>query len=619
VSGALMMWRNFIFFFLLSYTIKAEVPVLERVVDLSFTNEPVANALDKIRQQTGAAFGYQSYILNNVAPVSGEFKHKSIREVLSAILPKNLVFKSKGNHVIIKERSKEKAGITEMSGYVYEANSDKKLANVTIYDKNTLQSVTTDEYGFYSIQMPSKNQCLTVNKQNYDDTCIALRPSTETSLTNIALEPAKDSAAWKKRMRDFSTKTNDLFKKFKGYVNTLNVKDTINQNFQFSVIPYVGTNGKMSGSVYNKYSINLIGGYSRGNRRIELGGMFNINKENMTGLQAAGMFNLVGDSVKGAQFAGFFNLTGRSVQGLQGAGFMNLNMGTLKGAQGAGFMNINKGNVYGATGAGFMNLNRKRVIGLQVAGFMNFCGDTLMGLTGAGYMNFTKFSKCAVEIAGFMNTTKRSVDNVQLAGFMNQSLEGTTKFQLAGFMNQARVVTGTQIGFINICDSIKGIPLGFISIVKSGLHQIEIFSDEVFYTNLAFRTGVNGFHNILFAGIQPSGKNLWHFGYGVESSLKFTEKVRMDIALSGQHVSKDQFYSATSELVKGYLGANIALSKKIHLAFGPTLNFYVTDALLPQYATTYNSVAPYSQYSNLTRNGFDIKGWIGGRVAIRFF
>jgi hypothetical protein len=291
----------------------------------------------------------------------------------------------------------------------------------------------------------------------------------------------------------------------------------------------------------------------------------------------------------------------------------------LKGAQGAGFMNLNKGDVYGAVGSGFMNVNCKQVTGLQVAGFMNICGDTLKGLTGAGFMNYTSYSKRAVEISGFMNQAKRSNNNIQLAGFMNQSFDGTTKFQGAGFLNQARTVTGTQIGFINICDSIKGVPLGFISIVKSGLHQVEIFGDETFYTNLAFRTGVNAFHNILFAGIQPSGNQLWYFGYGIETSPRLTEKVRVDISLSAQHVSKNQFYSATSELLKGYLGANIKLAKKIHLAFGPTLNFYITDALSPEYSTTYSSVAPYSQYSNLTRNDFDIKGWIGGRVALRFF
>ena len=141
--------RQFIITLLLilfSVGAKAEVPVLEREVNLSFTNEPIGTVLDRIKQQTGVIFGYQPYILNGILPVTGEFKRKTVREVLSVIIPKTLIFKPKGNYIILKERPNDKSSKTEMSGYVYEANSGKKLANVTIYDKNTLQSVTTDEY-----------------------------------------------------------------------------------------------------------------------------------------------------------------------------------------------------------------------------------------------------------------------------------------------------------------------------------------------------------------------------------------------------------------------------------------------------------------------------------------
>jgi hypothetical protein len=607
---------------LFCFIAKSEVPVLERQVDLSFSNEPIASALEKIKVQTGAIFGYQSYVLNGVVPVTAEFRKKSIREVLNVILPQKLFYKAKGNYIILKERPVERSSSKkELSGYVYEANSDKKLANVTIYDKNTLQSVTTDEYGFYSITLPNNYQCLTVNKLNYEDTCIALIPTNETGLANITITPARTErdSLWRKKMQDFSDRTNDLFKKFKGYANTLNVKDTIDQNFQFSFIPFVGTNGRMSGSIYNKYSINLIGGYSRGNRLLELGGCFNINKENMTGAQFAGMFNIVGDSVKGLQLAGFFNVNGRSVQGVQGAGFANLNFGDLRGAQGAGFMNVNKGKVYGITGAGFMNLNRRAVRGMQVAGFMNTCLDTLRGATVAGFMNLTKSSKGAIEGAGFMNQAKHGKNNIQIAGFMNQTFSGTTRLQISGYLNQAKVVTGTQIGFLNICDSIKGVPIGFISIVKSGVHQIELSGDEVFYANFAVRTGVNKFYNVLSAGIQPGSNNLWHFGYGIGTSFKISGKWRSDVVLNYQHVSSGAFYHATSELNKLYIGLEYKIAKKVSLAFGPTLNLYITDALLPEYIGTYDKIAPYSQYNHITTNDFALKGWVGGKIALRFF
>lgn len=599
---------------------RSQVPVLEREIDLVLVNESVVNALQKIERQSGCVFSYQSNIINGIKPITVEFKKKTIREILSSILPKKLVCKPRGNYIIIKERPEEKKSTkTEVSGYVYDASTDKKLANVTIYDKNTLQSVTTDEYGYYSITLPTNNQCLTINKEYYEDTCIALMQSPESSLTNISIAPAKDTLFWKRKLQDLNSKTIQLFKQFKGYVNTLNVKDTLTRNFQFSFLPFVGSNGKMSGSVYNRYSINLLGGYSRGNRLLEVGGLFNINKENMIGGQFAGFFNIVGDSVKGGQFAGFVNVSGKSMQGFQGSGFMNMNFGTTNGVQGAGFMNMNKKEVNGITGAGFMNLNAKRVKGLQMAGFMNLCGDTLHGITGAGFMNVTKASKRSVEGAGFMNITDFGKDNHQIAGFMNMTNKGTTRVQVSGFLNSAHVVTGTQIGFINYCDSAKGIPIGFLSFVKSGLHQLELSADEVFYTNASFRTGVNAFYNVISYGIQPTGKNFWNLGYGIGTSFKLAPKSRMDITFSSHHVSSGGFYFATSELNKLYIGMEYKLAKKMSLAFGPTFNLYITDALVPQYADTYHSLAPYTQYEHTTHNDFNLKGWVGGKLALRFF
>ncbi len=129
---------------------KSDVPVLEKEIDLVLVNESVLNTLQKIERQSGCIFSYQSNIINGIKPLTAEFRKKTIREILSTILPKKLLFKSKGNYIILKERPEEKKNTkTELSGYVYDASTDKKLANVTIYDKKTLQSVTTDKYGFY--------------------------------------------------------------------------------------------------------------------------------------------------------------------------------------------------------------------------------------------------------------------------------------------------------------------------------------------------------------------------------------------------------------------------------------------------------------------------------------
>ncbi|MES2680945.1 MAG: STN and carboxypeptidase regulatory-like domain-containing protein, partial [Bacteroidota bacterium] len=407
------------------------VPALEREITLTFNNEKLNSALNKIQEQTGLIFSYPSNILNNAPPVSLQLKQKTVREALALMLPKTIAFKAKSNYIILKEKPQEKTQKkTELSGYVYDKATEKKLANVTLYDKVTLQTVTTDEYGYYSITLPKEEQCLTVNKENYRDTCVSLTYLREGPLTNITIDPvdneqrARDSINWRQKLRDFSQSTNDLFKRFKGYVNTINVKDTLTRNFQVSLIPFVGTNGLMSGNVYNKFSVNVFGGYSRGTRALELGGFFNIDREKVQGAQLAGFFNIVGDSMKGAQMAGFFNITGRNMNGVQLAGFLNMNIGSVKGFQGAGLLNINAKSVKGVSAAGMLNLNRFSAKGVQVAGMMNITGDTLDGVAIAGYLNLSWHSKKSLEIAALMNSARYGDHNKQISSLFNNTARG---------------------------------------------------------------------------------------------------------------------------------------------------------------------------------------------------
>ncbi len=582
-----------LFSFLLSSAFCFSVtPPLEREVSLALTNERVSVALNKMAEQTGLIFSYSSNIINDLPPVSINIKHKTVREALALLLPNSISYKAKNNYIILKERVIEKnPKKTELNGYVYDKATDKKLANVTIYDKTTLQSVTTDDYGYYSMSIPIKNQSIIINKENYKDTSIILGELQTNSMTFINLSPVdstkKDSVLWKQKLRELENFTVKVANKFSAYINTMNVKDTLHRNIQVSLLPFIGTNHKLSGSVTNKYSFNIFGGYARGTDALEIGGFFNVDKENVKGAQMAGFFNLVGDTVKGTQLAGFFNVTGSSMKGFQASGFTNINLGELNGVSATGFVNANFGKVKGAQLAGYVNY-AKQVEGLQAAGFVN----------------------CAL----------RDVKGIQVAGFINHAkeLEGT---QIAGFINHAKYVKkGLQVAVVNISDSCKGLPIGFFSFVKTGVHQLEISGDEIFKANLGFRTGVSKFYNIFNAGIDPSSSEpLWSFGYGLGTSFTIKNKLRSDITLMSNHVSKGEFKDAESELYRLYWGVEYKFTKKFSVAAGPVLNLYVSDTYSADYLSKYSNIAPYTLYDHTTDNGFNLKGWVGGKVSIRFF
>lgn len=601
---------------------RAAVPALEREVNLILNKEPAGSALQKIQEQTGLIFSYSSGVLSQLEPVTLTLRRKTVREALALILPRSVTYKTRNNYIILKERPVERAAKkTEVSGYVIDRTTEKKIANVTVYDKNTMQSATTNEYGFYSITVPADNKSLTVNRANYEDTVIVTEGLKDAPITTIALSPLtdsvriRDSVNWRSRMREFSNYTSRLFKNVGGYIATINIRDTLTHPFQISFLPYFGTNHHLSGTVVNRVSLNIIGGYARGVSGFEAGGVFNVDKESVKGVQLAGVFNLVGDSMKGTQAAGFFNVNGGATQGVQAAGFFNTNLGNVEGVNMAGFMNMNRRKTNGAMLAGFMNIAADSMSGLQGAGFMNVA-ERSKGLQGAGFMNIAKSIRGA-QAAGYINVAD-SCTGLQAAGFMNlaRDMKGT---QVAGFFNRAKRLDGVQVGFINVADSCRGVPIGFFSFVRSGVHQLEMHSDEVFYSNLGFRTGVPAFYTVFSAGLRPNGNDpLWSFGYAVGTSFRIAQRLRSDITLGTQHVSLGAFTDANSDLYKLYWGLEYKVARKFTIAAGPTFNVYHSDNDLPGYSA--NTVAPYTLFDQaLSNNSSTLKGWVGGRVALRFF
>lgn len=633
------MYRFFISFSLCCVLFKsvAGVPALEREVNMVLTNEPAGNVLRKIQDQTGLIFSYSSSVLNRISPVSISLKQKTVREALALILPKDVMYKTKNNYIILKEKTVEKeTKKKELSGYIYDKNTEKKLANVTVYDKTSLQSVNSDDYGFYKITVPKEKESISVNKTNYKDTVIALTDVQDNAITNIALNPIndtikkQDSLGWKAKLHDFSDYTLRMFRNFKGYITTLNITDTLTKPFQLSLFPFVGTNHKLSANVVNRVSVNIFGGYARGVEGVEAGGFFNVDKANMKGVQMAGFFNMVGDSVRGTQLAGFFNVTGKNMQGFQGAGFFNANLGEVDGLGAAGFMNVNRHKTSGLQFAGFVNVVSDSLTGLQGAGFMNTAGHT-KGMQVSGFFNHAR-SIHGAQFTGFLNHSSESAKGIQASGFMNlaDSTEGAqvTGFlnhsryikgvQVTGFLNHAKMVDGYQVGIINISDSCKGLPIGLFNFVKHGLHQLELSADELFYTNLSFRTGVPAFYSVFSAGIgSASGaETKWTFGYALGTSFKIRNKLRSDITLGTQHINITNFTEGNSDLYKLYWGVEYKFNSKISVAAGPTFNLFLSDTTLPGYKS---DIAPYSFFDNTYANGLNLKGWVGGKIAIRFF
>lgn len=382
--------------------------------------------------------------------------------------------------------------------------------------------------------------------------------------------------------------------------------DTIYQAGQVSFVPFFGTNGTNAAKTVNRFSLNILAGYSMGTKGFEVGGFANINKADMTGFQAAGFTNIVGRNVNGFQSAGFVNVVGGTVRGFQAAGFANVNAKRTEGFQAAGFVNVNGDTTIGGT----------------FAGFANVCKAHTAGLMAAGYVNVAKYKSNGAQIAGFVNYADTLARAAQIAGFINIQNKGVAHTQIAGFINYAKTLNGVQLGFINYADTVTGgTPIGFLSIVRTGVHQIELSFDELLFLNASFRTGTRQFHNIFTAGIGVTGGDnlMWTFGYGAGTTARLSKRLNLDVDLTVNHINKGYFNQSNSQLAKLYLGLEVAATKNFKVALGPTFNVYVADTNNANYGELYSDIAPYSLFSHNYSNGYNIKGWVGGKVALRFF
>lgn len=584
------------------YSVGQQNPILERSVSISASNEKIPSVLNRIGQTAGFSFSYNSAIIDSNQEISLEATNQTVRSILNEIFSASMNYKEKGHYLILTRATpapvKNNIIVVVINGYVQDESTGEKISNASVYDKQTLTSAVTDDFGYFKLKLEKKTDSISisVSKKNYRDTLVSITAPSNQYLT-ISINPIKqDSVVITAQTKPADTisvaKKEMLSLPYESEPNVQNISDTLHEFVQVSFLPFLGTNGRLSGNVVNDYSINFLGGYSLGTREIELGFFFNLDRGDVSWLQIAGFGNAVGGKVYGIQAAGFVNVNGDETEAVQLAGFANTNLGNTRGVQVAGLANTNLGKMNGVQVAGFSNVTSMPSQGVQVAGFGN------------------------VQIGDYVGS--------QFAGATNIATEKITGSQISVLFNHGKEVRGTQIGLINYADTLGGVPIGLISIVKKGYHKIELSADEVFYTNLAFRTGVKKFYSQLMVGfkptqsIEPTDTSVWTFGYGLGTSPRLNRWLSLDIDLLSQHVNKGSFTDELSSLNKLYVGLDFQLAKKFSLATGITLNGYLTRPSYTDYPQLFTDFKPNVFYDENVGSDLNLKMWLGAKVALRF-
>ncbi len=627
---------------------------LDQRISISVQEKSLAEALDLIAGEGGFLFSYNADLIDGKSVVSVDAENRSVDRVLKQLLGPSIKPMVVGHHVVLlnknfdkEEGSSESEGYL-VTGYLWNKENGMKIAHATIFDIKNNACYSTNEDGSYEIPFskdgtqPILNYC----KAGYLDTMVVVYSNTDQSL-NISLEPhafptleTKGPSALDLKPMNENRLVNAMVpRELQTTAENLSIYDP--GSVQVSLLPFVGTNRLIKGSLVHRLSINILAGYSSGINGVEVGGLLNIIRYDVSGVQVAGIGNMVGGDVTGTQVAGVFNANSGKMDGVQIAGLSNTIRHQLKGVQVAGFSNFSREQVDGIQVSGFSNVSLKDVNMLQVGGFVNYgqnikgtqvsgclniasekvhatqiagvlnIANKVNGLQLSGVLNCARDSMASVQISGLLNTAKNQ-SGFQLAGFANVVSDQSNGMQMSGFMNYAKKVEGLQLSTFNFADTVqKGVPVGFFSYVKKGYHPVEIGTNELFPVSLSFKTGVNSLYNIFSVAYHPE---MISGGYGYGSLLALGKRTSISFDLTGNLIltTVDQF-EINGVLSRFSPAFNFRPFRKIVLSFGPSLNFY--QAIRQQGDLEGISDKPFHEHS--TNNGMQ-QWWLGWNVGIRF-
>lgn len=580
-------------------SVAQSVPPLERVLTIDFSHERIETVLSRIAKDVKITFSYNAAILDSRKEVTESFKEKTVREILEQLFKGTVTYKDRGSYIILMKATTPPLKTSSTSevdiplfihGYIMNGSTGDKLSEVSIYDTKSLTAAISNQYGYFKLELekPGNKNQIAISKRNFIDTVLTVTRNNAGFIT-ILLHPEQTPPTDLIVSSDTSLISIDTTHRVpypepveteeplnEGQINVRNIQDTLYRNFQASLLPFVGTNKNLSGNVVNGFSFNLLGGYSFGTKNMEVGGLFNMDRGNVSAFQLAGIFNMNGGSMTGFQAAGLYNVNRKGLSGAQFAGLANVNGDSVQGAHFAGLANVNTGPMSGAQFAGLAN----------------------------------------VQLGNFKGS--------QFAGLVNISTRKVSGTQVAGLMNYGKNIKGLQIGFLNIADTLHGVPIGFFSYVSKGYHKLEFFADEIFYTNIAFRTGTNKFYNILTFGLKPETDKddndvEWTFGYGIGTAPRVLNWLYLNFDISTSQLSKGEFTDAINLLNKAYLGLEVQPAKKFSVALGITLNGYLTRTTYENYYDIFTDYKPRIILDHNYNNDLNLKMWWGFKAGVRFF
>lgn len=187
--------------------------LLDKSVNLNVKNQPLSHALKQLAKSNDLQLAYSEQFFNKKTKVTVQVKKKPARLVLDELLADTGVgYKEAGGQIVLYQLPIETVKWMTLSGFVEDAETGERLIAAAVYCPEIGQGTVTNEYGFYSLTLPSTARNLRFDYIGYSDETVsfigknsqridqALRPSlilsevvvtpTDTAIGNLLPSPA---------------------------------------------------------------------------------------------------------------------------------------------------------------------------------------------------------------------------------------------------------------------------------------------------------------------------------------------------------------------------------------------------------------------------------------------
>ncbi|RYE00268.1 MAG: hypothetical protein EOP54_00860 [Sphingobacteriales bacterium] len=585
--------------------------LLQKRISVAAHNTPLKEVLNQLETRGGFYFSYNSDLLDEHKKVSVQLNQQTVETILNQVLGPGYRYQVSENHIIIKLASGQ--GIV-FAGRLIEAETGMPIEYASVYEKSLMAGTVTDEQGNFKLHirqtLPSYE--LVISKVSYTDTVLRLQKDLAAEKPIIL----KRSFSELGEVSVIGVQQHWLAKRL---INTKERLGSINldgyfakQPYQFSFLPGLGSKNRLKSQTINKFSFNLIGGYTAGVRGFELGTAFNIVQQDMQYVQIGGLFNIVGGNANGVQFAGIYNYVAKEVDGVQFAGVYN-NAANVDGVQATGAVSWIRKELHGVQASGVLNKAYSGK-GAQLAGFANQVDSTFEGFQAAGAINYNEQLN-GVQCAGLLNYTQEQTDGVQIAGGINITRKVLNGTQIGGLFNYAKTVNGTQLGLINIADTSSGLSLGLINIILKGKHSIDLTATEWQPYSIAFKSGNNRFYNIFQVGGNLSAEQkMMSVGYGIGNAIRLGSKTAL-VHEATLHTIYAGNWNDQNLMGRYQLMFQYQLHPKLRVYGGPAFS-----VLYHEQQRTYEGFGIPFKSRNLSFDmGHNVSAWIGWTIGFSFF